>query len=119
MAKNEMVIEGGLRSLELCRRAGVEIGFGSDLLGPLQDDHCREFLIRREVMSPLEILRSATLVNAKILRQEGRLGEVAAGAYADLLVVDGDPLASVDLFQDQGARLPMIMKAGRFEKRAE
>lgn len=119
MAKNEMVIEGGLRSLELCRRAGVEIGFGSDLLGQLQDDHCREFLIRREVMSPLEILRSATLVSAKILRQEGRLGEVAAGAYADLLVVDGDPLASVDLFHDQGARLPMIMKAGRFEKRAE
>ena len=119
LAKNEMVLAGGLRSLELCRAAGVEIGFGSDLLGQLQDDHCREFLIRREVMSPLEIIRSATLVNAKILRQEGRLGEVTQGAYADLLVVDGDPLASVDVFQDQGAHLPMIMKAGRFEKRVD
>lgn len=118
MAKNDMVIEGGLRSLELCRRAGVEIAFGSDLLGQLQDDHCREFQIRREVMSPKEVLHSATIVGARVLGQEGRLGEVVAGAHADLLVVDGDPLASVDVFQDQGAHIPAIMKGGTFVKQA-
>jgi imidazolonepropionase-like amidohydrolase len=118
LAKNEVVLEAGLRSLELCRGAGVEIGFGSDLLGQLQDDHCREFLIRREAMRPEEILRSATIVNAKILGKEGQLGEIAPGAWADLLVVDGDPLASLEVFEGEGAHLPAIMKAGTFYKQA-
>ena len=67
---------------------------------------CREFLIRAEVMSPLEIIRSATLVGAEVVRQEGQLGEVAAGALADLLVIDGDPLDDLGLFQDEGAHIP-------------
>ncbi len=118
LAKNEVVLEAGLRSLELCRQAGVEIGFGSDLLGQLQDDHCREFLIRREALSPREIIRSATIVNAKILGREGTLGEVVPGAHADLLVVDGDPLGNLELFQDQGRHLAAIVKAGTFYKQA-
>src|SRR5215469_4378104 len=71
--KNKIVLEAGLRSLEICRGAGVPIGFGTDLLGPLQVEQSREFLIRAEVMSPLEILRSATLVNAQLLQSEGKL----------------------------------------------
>jgi imidazolonepropionase-like amidohydrolase len=112
LAKNLKVLEGGLRSIELCRAAGVEIGFGSDLLGQLQDDHCVEFLIRNEVLSPAEIIRSATITNARIVRQEGLLGELVPGAHADLLVVDGDPLRDLNLFQEQGAHIPFIMKAG-------
>jgi imidazolonepropionase-like amidohydrolase len=114
LAKNEIVLQAGLRSLELARAAGVPVGFGSDLLGQLQNDHCREFLIRRDVMSAQEIIRSATLVNARILRQEGQLGELTAGALADLLVVDGDPYRDIALFQDGGPSLSVIMKSGRF-----
>ncbi|MGH8278911.1 MAG: amidohydrolase family protein [Gammaproteobacteria bacterium] len=112
LEKNTKVLAGGLHSLELCRRAGVEIGFGTDLLGQLEDDESREFLIRAEVEHPVDILRSATLVNARILCQEGRLGELVPGALADLLVVDGDPLADLNLLQDQGVHLPLIMQAG-------
>lgn len=118
LEKNEIVLEAGLRSLELARTAGVKIGFGSDLLGQLQNDHCREFLLRAEIMSPAEIIRSATLVNAEILRQSGRIGEIAPGAFADLLVIDGDPLRDLGLFQDQGAHIPGIMKGGIFVKNA-
>jgi imidazolonepropionase-like amidohydrolase len=118
LAKNEIVLEAGVRSLELCRAAGVRIGFGSDLLGQLQNDHCREFLIRAKVMKPIEIIRSATLVNAEIVRQKGKLGEIVADAYADLLVVDGDPTKDVGLFQDDGKHIPAIMKGGRFVKNA-
>jgi imidazolonepropionase-like amidohydrolase len=89
--KNSVVLEAGLRSLELARAAGVKIGFGSDLLGQLQDDHCREFLIRSDVMSPQEIIRSATLINAEIIRQSGKIGEIVPRAFANLLIVDGDP----------------------------
>ncbi len=116
LAKNEIVLNAGLRSLELARTAGVPIGFGSDLLGELQNDQCREFLIRREAMSPQEIIRSATIVNARILNREGQLGELVAGAFADLLVLDGDPHKDIGLFDDGGPCLSVIMKGGRFYK---
>lgn len=114
LAKNQVVLGSGLASLDLARAAGVPIGFGSDLLGQLQNDQCREFLIRREAMSPQEIIRSATLVNARILNREGRLGELVPGAFADLLVVDGNPYEDIGVFADEGPRLAAIVKAGRF-----
>jgi imidazolonepropionase-like amidohydrolase len=116
LAKNDLVIDGGLRSLEICKRAGVPVAYGSDLLGQLQVDQSREFLLRREVLSPIEIIRSATTVGAQLLRMEGKLGTLRAGAFADMILVDGDPLKDLELFQGQGARLPMIMKGGKFHK---
>jgi imidazolonepropionase-like amidohydrolase len=130
--KNEEVFKVGLRSLELAKRARVEIGFGTDLLGCLQEEQSREFLIRAEVERPIEVLRSATLVNGQILKRDqesrnnvlaagvpdqeapGVLGELVPGACADLLVVEGDPLRQLELLQDQGAHLSVIMKGGQF-----
>jgi imidazolonepropionase-like amidohydrolase len=112
LAKNEIVLEAGLRSLEICRAAGVKIGFGSDLLGQLQTDHCTEFALRSDLMSTQEIIRSATLVNAEIVRQSGRLGELVPGAFADLLVVDGNPYRDLGLFRSDGGRLDAIMANG-------
>ncbi|HET8996942.1 MAG TPA: amidohydrolase family protein, partial [Acetobacteraceae bacterium] len=118
LAKNEIVLDAGLRSLEICREAGVEIGFGTDLLGQLQDDQCNEFHIRAQALGAAAVIRSATLVNARILRQEGKLGELVPGAHADLLVVDGDPYRDLGVFQGEGARIPAIMLGGRFVKHA-
>jgi imidazolonepropionase-like amidohydrolase len=116
LAKNDLVLEHGFRSLELCRRAGVPVAYGSDLLGQLQEEQSREFLIRGEVMKPDEVIRSATTVAARVLRREGKLGIIAPGAFADLLVVDGNPLDDLKLFQDQGVHLAAIMKGGVFHK---
>jgi imidazolonepropionase-like amidohydrolase len=116
LQKNEVVLQAGLRSVEIARRAGVRIGFGTDLLGQLQDDQSREFLIRSDLMKPMEIIRSATVVNAEILQKPGELGELVPGAYADLLVVDGDPTSDLGLFQDQGRYLSAIMKGGVWYK---
>ena len=114
LAKNDMVIDGGLRSLDICRQAGVPVAYGSDLLGELQVDQSREFLLRREVLSNLEIIRSATTIGAQVTRMEGKLGTLRPGAFADLLVLDGDPLADLAVFQDQGAHIAAIMQAGTF-----
>jgi len=67
-------------------------------------------------MPAIDVIRSATLIGAEVVRQEGKLGTVAAGAFADLLVVDGDPLKNLGLFQEQGKHLAAIMKAGKFHK---
>jgi imidazolonepropionase-like amidohydrolase len=118
LAKNDIVLDGALRSLEICKTAGVKVGYGSDLLGQLQIEQSREFMFRAEVLKPLEIIRQATTVGAEVLRQEGKLGIVEPGAFADLIVVDGNPLKKLELFLDQGAHLPVIMKAGKFHKNA-
>jgi imidazolonepropionase-like amidohydrolase len=116
LAKNDLVIDGGLRSLEVCKRAGVPVGYGTDLLGALQVEESREFMIRSEVLSPIEIIRSATTIGAQIIRQEGKLGTLKAGAFADLLLMDGDPLKNLGVFQEQGKYLAAIMKGGKFHK---
>lgn len=116
LAKNDLVIDGGLRSLEICKRAGVPVAFGSDLLGQLQVEQSREFLLRREVLSPIEVIRSATTVGAQILRMEGKLGTLKTGAYADMILIDGDPLKDFGLFQEQGKHMAAIIKGGAFYK---
>ena len=116
LEKNELVIDGALKSLEICKRAGVPVAYGTDLLGQLQVDQSREFLMRSEVLSPIEIIRQATLVGAEVVRQEGKLGCVTPGAYADLIVVDGNPLKDLGLLQEQGRHLSAIMKGGKFHK---
>ena len=55
-------------------------------------------------------------VGAQILRMEGKLGTVQTGAFADLILVDGDPLKDLALFQEQGKHLAAIMKGGAFHK---
>jgi imidazolonepropionase-like amidohydrolase len=95
------------------RKAGVKIGFGSDLLGKTYVEQCREFALRTEVFSPVEILRQATSTNAALLQQEGKLGCIKIGAYADLLVVDGDPLKDINLLAASGRRLPFVMLSGQ------
>jgi imidazolonepropionase-like amidohydrolase len=116
LAKNDLVIDGGLRSLEICQRAGVPVAFGTDLLGQLQVEQSREFTLRSQVMKSIDIIRAATTVAARVLRREGQLGCLRPGAWADLLVVDGNPLQDLSLLEHQGRHLVAIMKGGRFHK---
>jgi imidazolonepropionase-like amidohydrolase len=116
LAKNEVVLKAGLRSLEICHAAGVKIGFGSDLLGQLQTDHCVEFSLRAGVMSAQEVVRSATLVNAEIVGMVGRLGELVPGAFADLLIVAGNPYNDLGVFHGDGRQVESIMVDGKWIK---
>ena len=117
MAKLAEVREAGIGSLEILQRAGVKIGYGTDLLGPMHRHQSREFVLRAEAMSPSEIIRSATIVNAELLNRSGELGVVAPGARADLITVDGNPLADISLLDGQGEHLTHIMKDGMFYKK--
>ncbi len=110
--KAQYAFERAITGMESMRRAGVKLGFGTDLLGQTYLQQCREFTIRREVFTPLEILRQATSVNASILQRSETLGCIRPGADADLLVVDGDPLKDIGLLAASGRYLKLIMRSG-------
>ena len=116
--KLNKVHEQALNGLEIMKRADVKMGFGTDLLGEHYSRQGTEFTLRSEVLKPFDILHSATAVNADILQMKDRLGVVKPGALADLLVVDGDPLANIELLAaEQGRNLTHIMVDGHFVKR--
>jgi len=68
-------------------------------------------------MKPMEVLLSATKVNAELFRMADRIGTVEPGKYADLLVVEGNPLKNLRVFQKQD-NLKVIMKGGHGYKQA-
>lgn len=107
------VLDAGLRALAMAHQAGVQIAYGTDLLGGMHVDQLREFELRAQVQPAADILRSATLVGAKLVRMEGEIGVIAPGAFADLLVIDGNPLADISVLTRPDEHLRLVMKAGR------
>jgi len=116
LEKLDSVHAAGLEALELLRAAGVKIGFGTDLLGAMHEHQLSEFALRARVLPAADILRQATSINAELLNRSGELGVVAAGALADLIVVDGDPVADIGLLSGQGEAVLMVMKGGAVYK---
>jgi len=116
VAKIEDVRGAGLSALKLLADAGVMMAFGTDLLGPMHHHQSDEFLIRARYLPAIEVIRSATVNAAKVVRMEGKLGVIAPEAHADLIVVDGDPLKKIELLVGQGRHMAAIMKDGRFVK---
>src|SRR5262249_21737918 len=106
------VLDAGLHALELAHRGGVSIAFGTDLLGAMQTWQSREFAIRARVQPALEIVRAATSVGAKLLNLEGQVGTLSPNAFADLIVVDGNPLDDVQCLSEPEHHLKFVMKAG-------
>ena len=113
-----MIRAAGLDSLRLMKAAGVKMGFGTDLLGEMHRHQLSEFAIRAEALPAHEVLQSATSVNADLLNRGDELGRVAPGALADLIVVDGDPLADISLLGDDGERVLLVMKGGTVFKQS-
>jgi imidazolonepropionase-like amidohydrolase len=103
----------GIEAIAIAKAAGVPIAFGSDLLGHMHDRQNGEFALRAGAQTPTEVLQGATHVAAQLLRAEGQIGTLAAGALADVLLVDGDPTASVDLWANPAATIRLLMQGGR------
>jgi len=119
IAKIEDVRASGMGSLSILRDAGVTIAFGTDLLGETHVRQSEEFAIRSRVLPSAEVFASATTVAARLIGMEGRLGIVAPGAVADLLVVQGAPLEDAAILADHQRSILMVMKAGAVHRRAE
>ncbi|MEM6634333.1 MAG: amidohydrolase family protein [Pseudomonadota bacterium] len=113
--KNRMVGDAGLGSLEILARSGVPMGYGTDLLGWMHQDQLAEFALRARVLPAAGILKSATSVNAKLIRRDD-LGVVGIGKTADLILINGNPLADISCLSGQGERIEMVLQEGRVAK---
>jgi len=112
----------------LAKKHKVKIGFGTDFFGPTNAAFAMqslEFKARAKYFTPLEILKQATSTNAAIVAMsgpmmnpylDGPLGVIKEGAYADLLIIDGNPLEDILLLMDPEKNLKVIMKDGKVYK---
>lgn len=110
------VLHAGVGAVQIALDAGVKVGFGTDLLGETHPAQSKELLLRAQVQSRADVLAAATVVNADLLQKAGKLGVLKPGAFADLLLVDGDPLADLEVLCGQGERLDLIMRGGAIAK---
>lgn len=111
--KLDIVKDKGLEAIQICRDAGVKLGFGTDLLGDLHSFQRDEFRLRREVEAAFDILHSATAVNAELLQMPDEIGVIKDGAFADMLVINGNPLEDLSLLYEGSNAIDMIIKAGK------
>jgi imidazolonepropionase-like amidohydrolase len=110
--KLAMVQTRGIEAVKIAVAEGVPVAFGTDLLGHMHDRHNGEFRLRTPATSPLRILQSATFDAARLMRQEAHIGQLVPGAYADLLIVDGDPTQDADVLAEPEANIRLLMKGG-------
>lgn len=110
--KNSVVFKAGLSSLEVARRNGVTMGFGTDLIGEAQTRQNRELVIRHEVEPAVDVLRSMWETTAKLCDLEGRIGTIAPDAYGDVLVSNVNPLEDLAGFANHTASLDYVIQAG-------
>jgi imidazolonepropionase-like amidohydrolase len=124
-AKQLQVTAGTDQSYALARKHGVKVAWGSDILfdASLASRQGRQLVKMTRWYTPAEVLVSASSGNADLLALSGprnpypgRLGVIEPGALADLLLVDGDPIADIDLLADPDRSLLIVMKDGRIHK---
>jgi imidazolonepropionase-like amidohydrolase len=106
---------GMVGGLLAAREAGVLVGSGSDLIGPRQNRRGLEIALKAGIIGAMAAIKSATSVNAKIMRVDDQIGAVAPGKLADLVAVDFDPLAEPGLFDDPD-RVVLVVKGGEIVK---
>jgi imidazolonepropionase-like amidohydrolase len=106
------VLEHGLRALEMAHRGGSQHRLRVGPAWRLHSHQLEEFSIRSEVQPGIDVIRSATTAAARLTGLEGKIGVVAPDAYADLLVIDGDPLENIAALTNPAKYLKLVMKAG-------
>jgi imidazolonepropionase-like amidohydrolase len=108
-----------IESLKAMHKRGVKILFGGDY-GFAMTPHCQnardlEFFVKYLGFTPGEAIRCATLYGGQIMLKGHELGQIKEGFLADLLLVDGDPMANIAILRDP-KRMLAVMKDGVFAK---
>jgi imidazolonepropionase-like amidohydrolase len=95
LVKNEAVLRSGVESLEIASRAGVRMGWGTDLIGEIQVLQRDEFAIRARAESAEAILHAMYVMNPRILGKADEIGRLAPGMRGDVVISPVHPLEDV------------------------
>jgi len=106
------VADRAAASVDSCARAGVHLGFGTDLFGDLRARQAEEFLVRGALQAPLDVIRSATSINAAMVGMGDRIGSIRPGAIADLILVEGNPLEDLRILAHPEHYLRLVIRSG-------
>ena len=124
-AKKQMVIDGTDNAFKWALKYKVKLAWGTDFLfAPANNkNQTADILKLKQWMPPAQVLKLVTHDNAQLLALSGprnpypgKLGVVEPGALADLLLVDGDPIANLELLRDPGKSFVVIVKDGQVYK---
>ncbi|ETS79377.1 hypothetical protein PFICI_09230 [Pestalotiopsis fici W106-1] len=110
--KNIKVMKSGLNALKLAYEEGVTLCYGSDLLGPLGNYQAQEFEIRSQVLPAAEILKSATVNAARMMRLQD-VGQIKVGFQADIIVINSNPLEDIKVLSRPETEVTGVFRAGR------
>ena len=105
--------KNGIKALKMASEKGANIAFGTDLIGDLHNLQSMEFKLRGQVQSNIEVIRSATIYSAKLLQMEDRIGVIQEGAYADLIVLNKNPLNDLNILANEN-EIKAVMKNGKW-----
>lgn len=105
-----------LDAVRIAHKVGVKIGSGSDLLYDSRKRMARELELKATVMTTTETLKATTKTNAELLKLNDKIGTLEKGKIADIIVLDGNPLKDIRIFQDYERNIALIMKDGRIYK---
>ncbi|TWG98915.1 imidazolonepropionase-like amidohydrolase [Mesorhizobium sp. J18] len=111
-AKIDDVLDAGINAVEMAQRAGVQMAYGTDLLGAMHRRQTSEFVLRSDVVPAPDLVRAATVNGARLLRLENEIGQVKSGLRADLIVVEGNPLEDIQALARPEANLKLVMAKG-------
>ena len=106
------VVNAGYETHARAHEMGLKMVYGTDLIGPMQVHQLREFALRGTFQRPIDTIRSATTMAARLFRMEDRLGQVRVGFQADLLALQGNPLDDVSVLTNPDRHLDLIVKRG-------
>ncbi|MFB0969615.1 MAG: amidohydrolase family protein, partial [Pseudomonadales bacterium] len=111
LMKNEAVLASGLESLALADKAGVKMGWGTDLIGETQAMQRHEFAIRAEIQSAESILHAMYVMNPIILKRPDSIGRLAPGMNGDVVITPINALQDIAALADDDA-ITQVIKRG-------
>lgn len=122
--KGKIILSGYENTMKLAKKHGIKMGFGTDAAAGMVDTILYEFEMRSKFFTPLEMLKQATSTNAELLRfcnsrdpyKAAPLGVVKDGAWADMLIYDGNPLENINFVTKPKEHLKVIIKGGKVYK---
>ena len=123
--RQQQAKEGLDRLMKACKKYNAKLLFGTDMVASMESKKAQvtEFTLRSDWFSNAEILKQATSANSEVLELSGprnpypgKLGVIEEGAYADILLINGDPLEDISILTKPEENLALIMKDGKIYK---